>query len=783
MRPIIKIAKNELRNLFYSPVAWFTLIVFFVMCGYYYTTSMYGWVKGFNFDQKMNPLAELAINVSSASITGLIFPVFFNSILQYLYLYVPLITMSIISREYNNGTIRLLYSSPVKLYQIVIGKYLGLMIYNLIYVLILGVFIVEGFIDIKSLDYGSLLSATLGIYLLLCALTAIGFFMSSLTTYAVISAIAGFTTLFVLKIIGGLWQQYDFVRDITYFLSINNRTEWMMTGLIRSKDIIYYFVIIYLFIGFTLLKLRSGTKTRPWYIRTGQYLSIIVSGLLIGYISARPGFIGYLDVTARKTNTIRPETQKIIKEMGDTPLEVTVYVNLLDRSNNGIMIFPALRNRFLDMWEQYTRFKPDIKFRYEYYYNLAPGDNIYYKGFPGKTLQQIAGLVAKGSQLDSAMFKSPEQMNKLIDLKPEEYKSIMQLKYGDRKTFLRVLPSTFEELDILLNQTHFNAAFERLLGTKMPKLAFITGELERSIDKKGEREYSGQYNLVNLGFDFDTINLAIQDIAPDVTTVILADPKTNLAPVVQTKLKHYLENGGNMMLLGEPKKQHVLNPVLQQLGIQLMPGQLVQPSVNETPDKIISYNTPNYFNLANDYWSRYYRLLWSYNAYFEDISKMSQPGVVPITSVGDSGFVIKPLLLTKPWTKPSPNPVWLKAGKLVADSSAPVFSPYEGDIRQDSFVTALQLTRQVKGKEQRIIVSGDADMLSNAASTGPSELLYSWLNDNRFPIYTPIHFPPKDNRMLISNQWAAMQKIVYVWVVPAIIQAAGILLLIRRKRS
>lgn len=783
MKLIIKIAKNELRNLFYSPVAWFTIVVFFVMCGYYYTSSMYGWAKSFNDDHQYNPYAELAVNVSSSSITGLVFPAFFNSILQYLYLYIPLITMSIISREYNNGTVKLLYSSPVKLYQVVIGKYLGLMIFNLAYVFILGFFIAEGFIDIKSLDYGPLLSATFGIYLLLCALTAIGLFMSSLTAYPVISAIAGFTLLFLLKIIGGLWQQYDIVRDITYFLSINNRTEWMITGLVRSKDVIYYLIIIYLFVGFTLLKLRSGREISTWYVKTARYLTIIMSGLLIGYISSRHGFIGYLDVTERKTNTIRPETQEILRELGDSTLQVTVYANLLDPSNNGIKILPVIRNRFLDMWEQYTRFKPNIKFRYEYYYKIVPGDNAYYKIFPGKTPEQIAGLIARGNQLDSTMFKSPGEMSKLIDLEPEGYKSVMQLSYNGRKTFLRVLPSQFEELDALLNQTHFNAAFKRLLGTKMPKLAFITGELERSITKKGEREYSGQYNLINLGFDFDTINLLTQDIAPDVTTVILADPKMDLSPVALGKLRSYLENGGNMLVLGEPKKQHIVNQVLQQLGIQLMPGQLVRPTVNDTPDKITSFNTPFYFNLGNDYWSRYCRLLWHYNAYFEDISKIDQAGVVPVASIVDSGFVVEPLFLTKPWTKKPSNHTWLKAGELVNDSSAPVFNPHEGDIKQDSFVTALQLTRKVKGKEQRIIVSGDADIMSNAASASQSEVWYSWLNDNRFPIYTPIPFPPKDNRILISNKWAATQKIIYVWLLPAVLLIAGTLLLIRRKRS
>ncbi len=41
MKRILKIAQNELRNLFYTPVAWFTLIVFWWMCAFFYTLRLY----------------------------------------------------------------------------------------------------------------------------------------------------------------------------------------------------------------------------------------------------------------------------------------------------------------------------------------------------------------------------------------------------------------------------------------------------------------------------------------------------------------------------------------------------------------------------------------------------------------------------------------------------------------------------------------------------------------------------------------------------------------------
>ncbi len=87
-----------------------------------------------------------------------------------------------------------------------------------------------GVLNLRAPDYGPLLAALLGFFLLMCALTAIGTFMSSLTQYQIVSAISCFALLFVLNITGSLWQQYDFIRDLAYFVSITGRAEKMLTG-------------------------------------------------------------------------------------------------------------------------------------------------------------------------------------------------------------------------------------------------------------------------------------------------------------------------------------------------------------------------------------------------------------------------------------------------------------------------------------------------------------------------------------------------------------------------
>lgn len=56
----------------------------------------------------------------------------FPGFLRNLYLYIPLLTMGLMSREYSSGSIKLLFSSPVTDSQIIFGKYLSVLIYNLV---------------------------------------------------------------------------------------------------------------------------------------------------------------------------------------------------------------------------------------------------------------------------------------------------------------------------------------------------------------------------------------------------------------------------------------------------------------------------------------------------------------------------------------------------------------------------------------------------------------------------------------------------------------------------
>ncbi|GAB3349687.1 hypothetical protein GCM10027566_06190 [Arachidicoccus ginsenosidivorans] len=818
MKLIGKIAKTELRNLFYSPIAWFLTVAFLVQCAITYTSNIHSYAV----TQEMGGIGlhymkNLTYQVFNNPYNGL-----FGRVMQNLYLYIPLLTMGLISREMNGGTISLLYSSPVKVRQIVLGKYLAMMIYSLVLVAVVGIFILSGIFDIRSADYGMLLSAALGFYLLLCVYSAIGLFMSCLTTYQVVAAISSFVMIGILSYIGKLWQGIDFVRDLTYFLSLQGRTQHMLLGLITTKDVLYFVLISAMFLAFAIFKLRGDRETRPWYTKALRYTVIVIVALCIGYISSRPALIGYWDTTANNINTLTPNAQKIIKEFGDSTLEVTAYSNYLD--NFSYLGDPERRNDYLSRWEIYLRFKPDIKFHYQRYYDSAYGNGYnMFQFYKGKSLKQIAEQRAKGQGLDLSKLKTPAEMHKIIDLRPELNRFVMRLQYKGRSTYLRV----FNDQMVWPSETEVSAAFKRLLQAKMPKIVFITGQGERNVNKKGERHYrtitnekTFRYALLNQGFDVDTVSLETQDIPDCITALVLADPVSSLSQIAFNKIQQYINNGGNMMIMGEPGRQQLINPLLKSLGVQMQNGMLEEPSEDYAPMFIMSHMTKTAIGFSK-----------ALDKPSVDTLPVTMNGITALNYVDTAGFKVAPLLVTtagKVHNTRARNPDLDLVGTAdtLAEQQNQMFTSYGGGMAvsvvsgdnassnpkaeaaklkaiKDSllpgnsnspnktYTPALALTRQIHGKQQRIVVTGDADFMSNGGLVNRNmqtanflynTALFSWLDDGKFPIDTS-RPDGKDIRVTVSTDHVGLLKIIYIWILPAILLIFGTVLLVRRKRK
>src|SRR5258708_15798567 len=251
MKTTFEIAKAELAQLFYSPIAWFLLVAFLCQCGLVYTGSIENYLTQQEMGgENMRYLTYLTSKIFAPPYGS------WPALVRNLYLYLPLLPMGLMSREINGGTIKLLYSSPIKIKEIIFGKFLAMMVYNLLLVMAVLLLMFLGLSNIHAADAGLLFSGLLGIYLLLCAYAAIGLFMSCLTSYQVVAALSTLVLLAVLNYIGTLWQDIDFVRDLAYFLSISGRVHHMLGGRITPQAILYFFVLIFIFLRSSIYKLH-----------------------------------------------------------------------------------------------------------------------------------------------------------------------------------------------------------------------------------------------------------------------------------------------------------------------------------------------------------------------------------------------------------------------------------------------------------------------------------------------------------------------------------------------
>ena len=267
MKTIINIAKNELRQFFYSPIAWILIVIFFVQTGMAFSEAVTGLIRYSSLGFGLNAITNQIFQDSWSGI--------YPGIQTWLYLYIPLLTMGIISREISSGTDKLLLSSPVTETQVVVGKFLAMAVLGLVMFAVVIIEILLCLIVVPGLDYGPVFSGFLGLYLLLLAYSAIGIFMSSVTRYQILAAVGTILVLFGLNWLTTVGQGIPVIREIAYWCGIAGRADTFIQGMICSEDVIYFLSVIVLFLVLTVLKLKRESKTLTRKQAVSRYVSVV----------------------------------------------------------------------------------------------------------------------------------------------------------------------------------------------------------------------------------------------------------------------------------------------------------------------------------------------------------------------------------------------------------------------------------------------------------------------------------------------------------------------------
>ena len=766
MRTIFQITRSELNALFYSPIAWLLLVI--------YTFQL-----SLGFTETLNSqLVNAVLGQNTESLTFKIFISSFYSplyktVLSSLFLYVPLLTMGSMSKEYSSGSIKLLLSSPITEKQIILGKYFSLLAYGFIMLLILGVFIFFGTFAIKDIDLPLLSTGLIAIYLVFCFYAAIGLFFSCLTSYQIVAALGTLTTIIFFQLVGNLFQTIDFVRDITYWLNVFS--HGFINGLISSAHIFYFLLMSGMFVTFSILHVRFQRQTRTALNKALHYLAVFVITLAVGYATSRPQTTFYKDTTRFQQATLTPKSQEIIHRFKGTPV-LNSYINFLGDHRLTEQGVPKNRNTDKLSFGQYVRFMPDLKMNYVYYYDSHSSMSSHHAEHMGD--EGTMGLIKKAAKINSITLDEALTSHEVAEQIDSD-----EMESGFVRTFeVDSLPKAYirmyrGELQPYPTETEISTALAAMLDGA-EKIGFITGHGERKLKGKGDQDYyelpnsrDTRNSLVNKGFLPLELSLD-EEIPADVNILVIADMQTSFSEKEFNYLKAYIERGGNLLINTDINRKKQMTPLLELFGIEARSGILAQENQGYTPATVFNYFTDSCSLIDTDL-----------PGYAKRRIPVILPGTVCLTKKADAGYHVVPILEARTGTQNiagATNP-----DELAIDSAATA-NPKE------TYYTALALTRNRENKEQRILIVGDADWFSRAElkavrsfATGNALLAnktFKWMCYGKYPMTFERPSLP-DNKLYFKFEYKKLSNFFFLFLFPLLWLASGSIVWYKRKRK
>ena len=241
---IATIARKELKILFTSPLAWTLLAL---------AQLILTWVFLGRLDAFLGVQSQLIQIANPPGITEVIVAPVFSMAAIVLLMVTPLLTMRLLAEERRNNTLVLLLSAPISVTDIVLGKFLSLMIFFFIMIALLAGLSISLLIG-GTLDFGLLLANVLGLSLIAACFISLGLFVSSLTVYPAIAAIGA------LGLLLGLWVVDIAARDadgIARYFSLLKHYEYFTRGIIDTFSLAYFVLFIVTFLVLTVHRMNG----------------------------------------------------------------------------------------------------------------------------------------------------------------------------------------------------------------------------------------------------------------------------------------------------------------------------------------------------------------------------------------------------------------------------------------------------------------------------------------------------------------------------------------------
>jgi ABC-type uncharacterized transport system involved in gliding motility auxiliary subunit/ABC-type transport system involved in multi-copper enzyme maturation permease subunit len=512
-----------------------------------------------------NPSYYQQININQ-----MVYSPLFGNMIIILLLILPLLTMRLFSEEKKSGTDELLFTSPISLLQISLGKYLASL------VVLLAMLTLSMILSIFVFAHGNpeplpILVGYLGLFFTGAAFIAFGVFFSALTENQIISAVLSFGTLlffWVLSWTSGIVS--GFLRPLFENLSLLAHFENMTGGILDTKDVIYFLslIIFALFMtnwvlhskwwrqniaklqgrfslwAYLYLELLFLTAVANFIWRGNIRLSILLLFIIVG------GMGGMVIWSIRNIKQILFWANKLLIVI--LVLGIVVLINYLGIEHPKRYDFTVAKLHSLS--DQSVTFLKNLKADISFKCFFREGN------YGRAAMENLLKIYAYHSGKIKFEFIDPDKNPGLVKRYDVLQDGTTIIEAGDKESRI----TTTSEEDVT------NALIKATRAQKKV-IYFLEGHGEESVDETGDNGFATvKGELEKLGYEVKKQTLALADRFPkDCALLVVPGPQKDLLPNEYDTIRTYIKGGGRILFLVDPETPTLLPLFLADYGFKL----------------------------------------------------------------------------------------------------------------------------------------------------------------------------------------------------------------------
>lgn len=453
----------------------------------------------------------------------------------YLFMFlIPAITMRSLAEERKEGTFELLFTRPLKDWEIVLGKYfacLFIVLFALLPTLIYYYSVSILGTPQGNIDTGAVIGSYIGLFLLGAAFAAIGLFASSITKNQIIAfTIAVFLCFFFYSGFDSLSQMLSLQDLGLQSLGITQHYQSVSRGVLDTRDLVYFLLVASAFIWLTLFIL---IKQRQKQLNTTVMVGLISAFILIGII-AQFAFTRF-DFTTEKRFTISPISRKIINDLSK-PVKITVYLQGSGLPAGMKRLQGAARDMITDL-KAYSH--GNIQFEFVDLLSTI-------KKLPDdKQKEAYEDYESKGVVGQNISFKTDDGVSQKL-IFPEAV-----VKSGDKEVVVnlvqtRIGSSDEEQINISVQNLEyaFTSAIKKAVSGGKPQIGFTEGHRELT-----DVQLNDAMKSLSDGFEVGRLNLATIPFKAlqNIKLLVIPKPDRKFTELEKFKLDQYIMRGGKVL--------------------------------------------------------------------------------------------------------------------------------------------------------------------------------------------------------------------------------------------